>query len=37
VKKLVKKALTDKSARNSKALKTLMLSLLVVGMPWFGK
>jgi len=36
MKKLIKKALTDKAARNSKALSTLVLSLVVVGMPWRG-
>jgi len=36
MKKLIKKVLTDKKARNLKTLSKLILSLVVVGAPWRG-
>ncbi len=34
MKKLIKKVLTDKKARNKTALSTFMLTVAVVGSPW---
>ena len=34
MKKLIKKVLTDKKARNMKKLSAFMLSVVAVGVPW---
>ena len=34
MKKLIKKVLTDKKARNTTALGTFTLTVVAVGMPW---
>jgi hypothetical protein len=36
MKKLMKKILTDKSARNTTALMVFLMSVMVVGDPWQG-
>ncbi len=36
MKKLMKKILTNKKARSTTALMTLLMSVAVVGSPWFS-